>query len=195
MASTQDRAQPFGPRDVEGDISKLLFRRAPRLAGSGDQPQVGYDFTTTPQVSRDLDVVEFRAMTLQLRDRVVQYLGSTMHMEPAAPRSKYLQALADLALQRGTQALDAFEATFATRLFEIVERTDAELIVQSQHFVGSEARDGQEIQDACRQLGAHLCEGGVGPGAVKIGNSLRNGVADAREFVVVRRAGSFPPAV
>ena len=44
----------------------LFFRRAPRLAGSGDEPQVGNNFTTTPQVSRDLDVVEFRAMTLQL---------------------------------------------------------------------------------------------------------------------------------
>ena len=105
-----------------------------------------------------------------------------MHMKSAAPRSKYLQALADLALQRGTQALDAFEATFATGLFEIVERTDAELIVQAQHFVRPEARDGQKIQDPCRQLGAHLCEGGVGPGAVKIGNSLGNGIADARDL-------------
>ena len=62
----QYRAEPFGPRNLEGDISNLFFRRAPRLAGSGDEPQVGNNFTTTPQVSRDLDVVEFRAMTLQL---------------------------------------------------------------------------------------------------------------------------------
>jgi hypothetical protein len=85
-------------------------------------------------------------------------------------------------LQRGTQALDAFEATFAAGLFEIVERTDAELIVQAQHLVRPEARDGQKIQDPCRQLGAHLCESGVGPGAVQIGNSLRNGIADGRDL-------------
>jgi hypothetical protein len=103
-------------------------------------------------------------------------------MKLAPPRSKYLQALADLPLQRGTQALDAFEATLATRLFVIVERTDAELIVQAQRFVRPEARDGQKIQDPCRQLRAHLCESGVGPRAVKIGNPLGNGIADARDL-------------
>jgi hypothetical protein len=116
-------------------------------------------------------------MTLQLGDRVLQHLGCTVHMQSAAPCSQYLQTLTDFALERGPKAFDALEPTFPRRFLEILERTNAELIVEAQHLVGSKAGYSQKIEQACWQLGPHLREGGIGAGTVEVGNSLRDGFA------------------
>jgi hypothetical protein len=78
-----------------------------------------------------------------------------MQMALAFPAPFDVDALKDLALQRGAQAPHALKAVLPRGLLQSFERSDAELAIELEHFLRPQARNGQELKDACRDVLSH----------------------------------------
>jgi len=64
-----------------------------------------------------------------------------MHMSTAERGRPDLQALKHLALECGTEALQAFDAILPGGYFQFVQARDTELFVKREDFVGTQPRD------------------------------------------------------
>jgi len=81
-----------------------------------------------------------------------------MHMALALPAPFDVDALKDLALQRCAQALHVLEAVLPRGLLQPFERSNAELVMELEHFLRPQDRNGQELKDACRDVLPHRCD-------------------------------------
>ena len=78
-----------------------------------------------------------------------------MQMALALPAPFDVDALKDLALQRRAQSLHVLEAALPRGLLQSFERSNAELAIKLKHFLRPQARNGQELKDACRNVLPH----------------------------------------
>ena len=105
-----------------------------------------------------------------------------MQMASALPAPFDVDALKDLALQRCAQALHVLKPVLPCGLVQSFERSNAELAIELEHFLRPQARNGQELKDACRDVLSHRLWARVCPGLVKLGDDVGDGGADARDF-------------
>jgi hypothetical protein len=84
-------------------------------------------------------------------------------MKVARPfcRSLDLNPLQDLALERGPQTFDRFEAVIFGGLFEFSNGADTQLLVQFHHLVRPKSGDGKQFENSLRYLCAKLFQRGV----------------------------------
>jgi hypothetical protein len=66
-----------------------------------------------------------------------------------------VDALKYLALQRCAQALHGLKAVLPRGLLQSFERSNAELAIKFEHFLRPQARNRQELKDACRDVLSH----------------------------------------
>jgi hypothetical protein len=80
---------------------------------------------------------------------------SAMQMALAVPPPFDVDALKDHALQRCAQALHVLKAVLPRGLLQSFERSNAELAIKLENFLRPQARNGQELKDACRDVLSH----------------------------------------
>jgi hypothetical protein len=109
-------------------------------------------------------------------------LSRTMHVPAAERRLPDLQALNDLALERGTHALHVLDAILSGRWFQLSQTGDAELFVKLEDLVRTQSRDGKHLQHAFRNLSAHALQRQVAAGPVQFRDDVGDRIADARNL-------------
>lgn len=97
-----------------------------------------------------------------------------------APNNKTLYYLA---LKRETKAFDLANAVFLRGSFELVQCRDAEFLINLYHLVRPQPRNREHLEHPFRNLRAHLLKGRMVSGLRKLGDDVRNGIADAGDFL------------
>src|SRR5690349_9308114 len=101
---------------------------------------------------------------------------------PAIRPSYQLETLQDLPLKSGPITLRGGQAATARGIFEVSDRSDAELLVEFPHALRPQAWYAQHFQHAMRGQLAHGCELRVLSGAVQLRDHRGESVADAGQL-------------
>ena len=91
-------------------------------------------------------------------------------------RASDFNSLKDLLLQRPSQSLDGLQTILPYRVFELLDRVDAELLVELEHLVRTKPRDGEHFEDALGDFLTQLFQGGMRASTLQFCDDIRNRV-------------------
>src|SRR5215203_4833324 len=100
---------------------------------------------------------------------MLQDRGGSMEMESAFAAFGDREVLEDLGLKRRTEPLGIPDAIIFGCSFELRQRGDAEVLIEPQHLLWPQSRDGQQLQYSGRGLLSQPFEGRVRAGAMELG--------------------------
>ena len=85
-------------------------------------------------------------LLLQRYNRMFEKSGGLVHVKLRFAASRDSQVLQDLGLQRSAEAFGSFDAVVFGGGLQFRERVDAEMLVETQHFLGAETRQGKRLK-------------------------------------------------
>jgi hypothetical protein len=105
-----------------------------------------------------------------------------VEVEPTFSAFRDGQVLQDLGLESGAESFGLFDAIVHGGCLQLRERGDAEIPVQTQHFLRAETGYGKQLEHTLGNLLPQLFEARMSAALVKLGYDVSDRLADAGDF-------------
>ena len=112
-------------------------------------------------------------------NRMLKKSGRLVQMKLRFPAARDRKVLQDFCLQRRAKSFHLANTVLRCCRLELGERGDTEFLVELEYLVGSNTREGEQFKHAFRYFLAQLFEAWMRSGLMKLGDDVRNCIADA----------------
>ena len=188
QSSTLDLVSPCASDALDELVAGERVHQRLRGAG-GEDVEIAAGLAAAPEAADRRDVGVGRV----LAERVEEGGGRLVRFghQPAARRARaFLERLEDEGFLLRAHALEVAQASLARRALEVVERADAELVVEHRDGLRPDALKAEQVEDGRRELLQQALMVGDGAGLDELGNLGVEVLADAldREPVAAERS-------